>query len=51
MPAIPFLPVAVGRLGKSSIPNIFVSVVEDRETELVDRLRSRDVDLAILGCP
>ena len=29
-------------------PGIFVSVVEARETELVDRLRSRDVDLAIL---
>lgn len=47
MPAIPFLPVAVGRLANAH-PNIFVSVVEDRETELVDRLRSRDVDLAIL---
>ena len=47
MPAIPFLPVAVGRLADEH-PNIFVSVVEDRETELVDRLRSRDVDIAIL---
>ena len=49
MPAIPFLPVAVGRLGTQH-PSIFVSVVEDRETELVDRLRKRDIELAILGC-
>jgi DNA-binding transcriptional LysR family regulator len=47
MPAVPFLPVAVKRLVDDH-PDIFVSVVEDRESELVDRLRKRDIDLAIL---
>jgi DNA-binding transcriptional LysR family regulator len=47
MPAIPFLPVAVDRL-IGAHPGILVSVVEDRETELLDRLRKRDIELAIL---
>jgi DNA-binding transcriptional LysR family regulator len=47
MPAIPFLPIAINRLVDAH-PGIFVSVVEERETELVDRLRKRDIELAIL---
>jgi len=47
MPAIPFLPVAINRMADIH-PNLFVSVVEDRETELMDRLRKRDIEVAIL---
>jgi DNA-binding transcriptional LysR family regulator len=47
MPAIPFLPVAVRRLTDAH-PGIFVSVVEDRQAELIDRLRRGDIELAIL---
>ena len=47
MPAIPFLPVAINRLVDAH-PGIFLSVVEERETELLDRLRKRDIELAIL---
>jgi DNA-binding transcriptional LysR family regulator len=47
MPAIPFLPVAVDRMVDAH-PEIFVSVVEARETELLDRLRKRDIEVAIL---
>lgn len=47
MPAIPFLPVAVNRL-LDAHPGIFLSVVEERETELLDRLRKRDIEVAIL---
>lgn len=47
MPAIPFLPVAINRL-IGEHPDILVSVVEQRETELLDRLRKRDIELAIL---
>jgi DNA-binding transcriptional LysR family regulator len=47
MPAIPFLPLAVGRLIDAH-PDVQVAVVEDRETELIDRLRRRDIELAIL---
>ena len=47
MPAIPFLPVAINRLIDEH-PGIFVSVVEERETELLDRLRKRDIEVAIL---
>jgi DNA-binding transcriptional LysR family regulator len=43
MPAIPFLPVAVRRLAQAH-PGIFISVVEARETDLLDRLRRRDID-------
>ncbi len=47
MPAIPFLPIAIQRLVEVH-PNAFVSVVEARESELLDRLRTRDVGLAIM---
>lgn len=47
MPAIPFLPVAISRLIDAQA-GIFVSVVEERETELLDRLRKRDIEVAIL---
>jgi DNA-binding transcriptional LysR family regulator len=47
MPAIPFLPIAVQRLVHVH-PRAFVSVVEARESELLDRLRRRDIDLAVL---
>ncbi len=47
MPAIPFLPVAINRLVDAH-PGIFLSVVEERETELLDRLRKRDIEFAIL---
>jgi len=47
MPAIPFLPVAVRQLADAR-PNIFVTVVEARETELMERLHKRDIEVAIL---
>jgi DNA-binding transcriptional LysR family regulator len=47
MPAIPFLPIAIQQL-TAAHPDAFVSVVEARESELVDRLRKRDIELAIL---
>jgi DNA-binding transcriptional LysR family regulator len=47
MPAIPFLPVAVNSL-LDEHPGILVSVIEERETELLDRLRKRDIEIAIL---
>jgi DNA-binding transcriptional LysR family regulator len=47
MPAIPFLPVAVNNL-LNDHPGVLVSVVEDTETELLDRLRKRDIEIAIL---
>jgi DNA-binding transcriptional LysR family regulator len=47
MPAIPFLPLAIKRLIDDH-PEIFVSVVEGREAEIIDRLRKRDIDVAIL---
>lgn len=47
MPAIPLLPVAVRRLTQAH-PGIFVSVVEANETSLLDRLRRRDIEVAIL---
>jgi DNA-binding transcriptional LysR family regulator len=47
MPAIPFLPIAIMRLVDTH-PGSFVSVVEARETEIIDRLRRRDIELAIL---
>jgi DNA-binding transcriptional LysR family regulator len=47
MPAIPFLPVAVNRLIDAH-PGIFLSLIEERETELLDRLRKRDIEIAIL---
>ena len=47
MPAIPFLPLAISRL-LDAHSGIFLSVVEERETELLDRLRKRDIEVAIL---
>jgi DNA-binding transcriptional LysR family regulator len=47
MPAIPFLPVAANNL-LGEHPGVLISVVEDRETELLDRLRKRDIEVAIL---
>jgi len=47
MPAIPFLPIAIKRLVDAH-PKLFIAVVEESETELVDRLRKRDIELAIL---
>jgi DNA-binding transcriptional LysR family regulator len=47
MPAIPFLPVAIDRLARNH-PNIFVTIAEAREAELLDRLRKRDIELAIM---
>lgn len=47
MPAIPFMPIAIRRLCAEH-PRILVSIVEAREDELLDRLRTRDIELAIL---
>ena len=47
MPAIPFLPIAIARLVEAQ-PKAVVTVIEARESELVDRLRGRDIDMAIL---
>jgi DNA-binding transcriptional LysR family regulator len=47
MPSIPFLPIAIARL-VAAHPDVFVSVVEAIETDLLDRLRKRDIELAIL---
>jgi DNA-binding transcriptional LysR family regulator len=47
MPAIPFLPIAISRLVDAQ-PGIFVSVVDSIESDLLDRLRKRDIELAIL---
>jgi DNA-binding transcriptional LysR family regulator len=47
MPAIPFLPIAIQQL-TAARPDALVSVVEARESELVERLRKRDIELAIL---
>jgi DNA-binding transcriptional LysR family regulator len=47
MPAVPFLPVAIQRLTEAN-PEIFVAVVEERQQDLIDRLRRGDIELAIL---
>lgn len=47
MPAIPFLPLAVRQLIEDN-PGVFVSVAEERQAELIDRLRRRDIEIAIL---
>ncbi|MBT9491021.1 MAG: LysR family transcriptional regulator [Paucibacter sp.] len=47
MPAIPFLPIAIRRLGEAQ-PSCAVAVIEAREAELLDRLRKGDIELAIL---
>jgi DNA-binding transcriptional LysR family regulator len=46
MPGVPFLPVAIKNLVDAH-PDIFVSVVEARELDLADRLRKREIELAI----
>lgn len=47
MPAIPFVPLAVNRL-LDAHPGVQLAMVEARETELVERLRKRDIEVAIL---
>lgn len=47
MPAIPFVPLAVNRLVDAH-PGIQLSLIEAREAELTDRLRKRDIELAIM---
>lgn len=47
MPAIAFLPIAIRRLVDAH-PDVFVSVVEAREMELVDRLRKREIEMAFV---
>ncbi len=47
MPAIPFLPVALNRMIDVA-PKMFVTVVEDGHPGLMDRLRKRDIEVAIL---
>jgi DNA-binding transcriptional LysR family regulator len=46
MPGVAFLPMAVGMLVETH-PDILVSVVEGRETDLAERLRRREIELAI----
>jgi DNA-binding transcriptional LysR family regulator len=46
MPGVPFLPIAIRNLVEVH-PDIFVSVVEVRELDLADRLRRREIELAI----
>jgi len=50
MPAVPFLPIAIKQLVDAH-PDIFVSVVEARELDLAERLRKRDIELAIFRLP
>ncbi|HMO45811.1 MAG TPA: LysR family transcriptional regulator [Rubrivivax sp.] len=47
MPAIPLLPLALNGLLLQH-PGVQVSVVEERETELAERLRKRDIEVAVL---
>jgi DNA-binding transcriptional LysR family regulator len=47
MPAVPFLPIAIRRL-LADHSDIFISVIEARETDLVERLRRREIELAIV---
>jgi DNA-binding transcriptional LysR family regulator len=47
MPGVPFLPIAIKSL-VTAYPDIFVSVVEAREPDLAERLRKREIELAIL---
>jgi len=46
MPGVAFLPIAINRL-VTAYPDIFVSVVEARELDLAERLRKREIELAI----
>ncbi len=47
MPAVGFLPMAIRSLVDAH-PDIFVTVVEARELDLSDRLRKREIELAIM---
>ena len=47
MPGVAFLPIAIKRL-VIAYPDIFVSVVEARELDLAERLRKREIEVAIL---
>lgn len=47
MPAAGFLPMAISALTREH-PRIFVKVVEARDAELADRLRKREIDLAVV---
>ena len=47
LPARAFVPTAIDALTRAH-PHIFVSVLEAREAELADRLRNREIDLAIV---
>jgi LysR family pca operon transcriptional activator len=47
MPAIPFLPVAIRRMAEAR-PDVFVTVFEGREAELLSRLQKGDIEVAIL---
>jgi DNA-binding transcriptional LysR family regulator len=46
MPGVAFLPIAIRNLVDAR-PEIFVSVVEARELDLAERLRKREIELAI----
>ena len=46
MPGVAFLPIAIKSLVEAH-PDIFVSVVEARELDLAERLRKREIELAI----
>jgi DNA-binding transcriptional LysR family regulator len=46
MPGVAFLPIAIRSL-VTACPDIFVSVVEARELDLAERLRKREIELAI----
>jgi len=46
MPGVAFLPIAIKQLVDMH-PDIFVSIVEAREPDLVERLRKREIELAI----
>jgi len=47
MPGVAFLPIAIKALVDDH-PDIFVSVIEARESELAERLRKREIEIAIL---
>lgn len=47
MPALGFLPKAVGRLIDTH-PDIFITMVEGRDGDLCDRLRRREIEVAVL---
>ena len=50
VPGVPFLPIAIAHL-TAAHPDIFVTVVEGHEPELVERLKKRDIELAIFRLP